>query len=142
MTPLSPPTLGRLHRYYTHGHTVLELAGEIDIAALLHLTPHVDAATTTPKQLVVVDLTPVIFLDCSGLRLLCHTHHRVTTRQGTLKLVCPHPLTRRVLRITRLDEVFHPAHTLVEALDRHTPHQGSPFVQGQAADSAAPARGS
>ncbi|WJV48974.1 STAS domain-containing protein [Streptomyces flavofungini] len=130
MTPPSPPTPERLRRYHAHGHTVLELTGEIDIAALLQLMPHVDAATETPEQFVVIDLTLVTFLDCSGLRLLCHAHRRVTTRQGNLELVCPHPLIRRVLHITRLDSVFDPVHTLAEALGRHTPHHGTPIVHG------------
>ncbi|MEU0649464.1 STAS domain-containing protein [Streptomyces umbrinus] len=33
--------------------------------------------------------TPVAFLDCSGLRILCRAEQRVRDRGGHLRLVCP-----------------------------------------------------
>ncbi|WP_329394632.1 STAS domain-containing protein [Streptomyces melanogenes] len=116
-TPASLPPY--LHTYRAQGHTVLELHGEIDLAATLEITPQLDTATALPELLVIIDLTPVTFFDCSGLRLLCRAHFRITALHGNLQLVCPHPLTLRVLRITRLSHIFHPVPTLGEALHHH-----------------------
>nr|WP_320776857.1 STAS domain-containing protein [Streptomyces sp. CRN 30] len=99
-----------------HGMTVIQFAGEIDIAAGIEIRPRLDAATSAAEQTVVVDLTPVEFFDCSGLRLLCRADERVRERGGRLLLVCPHPLIRRLLRACGLLGWFSPLRTLEEAL--------------------------
>jgi anti-anti-sigma factor len=96
--PLTRHLRVRRHR----GHTVLEFRGEIDIAAAAEIAPHLDAATAAPDAHVVIDLTPVEFFDCSGLRLLYRARHRVQDGPGRLRLVCSHPLTLRMLRVTGL----------------------------------------
>ncbi|WP_327350537.1 STAS domain-containing protein [Streptomyces sp. NBC_01304] len=104
-------------RTYRHlGHTVLELHGEIDIAAVLEIRPHLAAATAAPRPLIVIDLTPAVFFDCAGVGLLCCARQRIHDRGGTLVLVCPHQFTLRILRAVRLYRVFHPVPTLGEAL--------------------------
>lgn len=113
------PSRRHLSTYRVQGRTILELHGEIDIAATIAITPPLDAATGRPEPLVVLDLTRVTFLDCSGLSLLCRVHRRVTSRHGGLKLVCPHPQALRLLRLARLTGIFRPVHTLGEALGRH-----------------------
>lgn len=113
------PSRRHLSTYRVQGSTILELHGEIDIAATIAITPLLDAATSRPEPLVVLDLTQITFLDCSGLSLLCRVHRRVASRHGDLKLVCPHRQTLRLLRLARLTDVFRPVHTLGEALDRH-----------------------
>ncbi|MEV5438397.1 anti-sigma factor antagonist [Streptomyces sp. NPDC052682] len=98
------------------GHTVLEFHGEIDIAAADEITPHLDRATERPEARVVIDLRQVEFFDCSGLRLLSRVRSRVLDRHGRVVLVCTHPLTLRVLRITGLARVLPPQPTLEAAL--------------------------
>ncbi|MEV5427798.1 anti-sigma factor antagonist [Streptomyces sp. NPDC052701] len=98
------------------GHTVLEFRGEIDIAAAAELAPHLDQVTSRPEARVVIDLTRVEFFDCSGLRLLYRARSRVLDRHGRLLLVCTHPLTLRVLRITGLARLLPPQPTLEAAL--------------------------
>ncbi|CAL9349289.1 anti-sigma factor antagonist [Streptomyces sp. Tu 3180] len=98
------------------GHTVLEFRGEIDIAAAEEIAPHLDAATAAPDARIVIDLTGIEFFDCSGLRLLFRARHRVLAGQGRLCLVCTHPLTLRMLRITGLTRLLPPRPTLDAAL--------------------------
>ncbi|GGV39226.1 anti-sigma factor antagonist [Streptomyces griseoflavus] len=100
------------------GHTVLEFRGEIDIAAAAEIVPHLDMATTDPKARIVIDLTRVEFFDCSGLRLLYRARHRTADGPGSLRLVCAHPLTLRMLRITGLSRLLPPWPTLEAALGR------------------------
>jgi len=109
-----PPLTRHLRVRRDRGHTVLELHGEIDIAAATEITPHLDLATAEPDARVVVDLTHVTFFDLSGLRLLYRARHRLA--DGRLQLVCVHPLTLRMLRITGLTRLLPPWPSLDAAL--------------------------
>ncbi len=110
--PASPTRHLRVR--HDRGHTVLEFLGEIDIASASEVVPHLDRATGRPGSLVVLDLGGVEFFDCSGLRLLYRARQRVLDGGGEVHLVCAHPLTLRMLRITGLAEVLPPRPTLDE----------------------------
>src|SRR5690606_19122065 len=86
--------------------------------AAAEILPHLDAATTAPHTRVVIDLTRVEFFDCSGLRLLYRARRRVLDGQGDLRLVCAHPLTLRMLRITGLSRLLPPRPARDAALER------------------------
>ncbi|MEW1778825.1 anti-sigma factor antagonist [Streptomyces sp. NPDC086777] len=112
-----PAPLSRYLRIHQdRGHTVLELRGEIDIAAATEIAPHLDRVTAQENARVVIDLLPVAFFDCSGLRLLYRARSRVLERGGQLQLVCTHPLTLRVLKVTGLSRLLPPRPTLDAAL--------------------------
>ncbi|CAM5613269.1 Anti-sigma factor antagonist OS=Streptomyces tendae OX=1932 GN=GUR47_04545 PE=3 SV=1 [Streptomyces tendae] len=98
------------------GHTVLEFRGEIDIASAAEIAPHLDRETARPGARVVLDLGGIEFFDCSGLRLLYRARSQVLDRGGQVRLVCAHPLTLRMLRITGLARLLPPWPTLEEAL--------------------------
>ncbi|MEV4787069.1 anti-sigma factor antagonist [Streptomyces tuirus] len=100
------------------GHTVLEFRGEIDLAAASEIAPHLDRETARPAARIVVDLSRIDFFDCSGLRLLYRARSRVLDRRGQMLLVCAHPLTLRVLRITGLSRLLPPQPTLEAALEQ------------------------
>ncbi|GGV56832.1 anti-sigma factor antagonist [Streptomyces massasporeus] len=100
------------------GHTVLEFRGEIDLAAASEITPHLDRETGRPAARIVLDLSRIDFFDCSGLRLLYRARSRVLDRRGQVLLVCAHPLTLRVLRITGLSRLLPPQPTLDAALEQ------------------------
>ncbi|WP_340374262.1 anti-sigma factor antagonist [Streptomyces sp. SS7] len=98
------------------GYTVLEFRGEIDIVAATEIGPRLDEATAGPAPRVVIDLSPIDFFDCSGLRLLYRARRRVLDQDGELRLVCTHPLALRVLKATGLHRLLPPAATLDAAL--------------------------
>ncbi|MCZ0985216.1 anti-sigma factor antagonist [Streptomyces diastatochromogenes] len=107
------------------GHTVLEFRGEIDIAAATEITPALDRVTDRPGVRIVIDLRSVEFFDCSGLRLLYRARSRVLERGGRLHLVCAHPLTLRVFRVTGLSRLLPPQPTLDAALEQSEAASGS-----------------
>jgi anti-sigma B factor antagonist len=88
--------------------TVVEVAGEIDLATAGFLVEHLDAATRGPAPDVLVDLRRVEFLDCSGLRVLCRAETRARQRGGRLRLVSDRPRIRRLLRTSGLLGRFPP----------------------------------
>jgi anti-anti-sigma factor len=99
------------------GHTVVEFHGEIDIAAAVEIIPPLDRVTARPGARVVIDLSGVDFFDCSGLRLLYRARARIRAGGGELCLVCAHPLTLRVLKVTGLSRLLPPLPTLDAALE-------------------------
>ncbi|MFB6549478.1 MULTISPECIES: anti-sigma factor antagonist [unclassified Streptomyces] len=116
MRQQSPSPTRHLHVRRDRGHTVLEFRGEIDIASAADITPRLDRETERPDALVVLDLSGIEFFDCSGLRLLYRARRRVLDRGGQVHLVCTHPLTLRMLRITGLARLMPPRPTLEEVL--------------------------
>ncbi|MFJ8330183.1 STAS domain-containing protein [Streptomyces sp. NPDC094437] len=88
------------------GTTVVTLRGEIDLAAADPLVPRLDALTSGPQPDLVIDLRPVSFMDCAGLRVLCRTRNRVLARGGRLRLVTDGKNVVRLLRATGLGRAF------------------------------------
>ncbi|MFJ5966286.1 anti-sigma factor antagonist [Streptomyces sp. NPDC093060] len=121
-----PTPLTRLLRIHEdRGHTVVEFRGEIDIAAATEIAPALDRITDRPGGRIVIDLRSVEFFDCSGLRLLYRARSRVLERGGRLHLVCTHPLTLRVFRVTGLSRLLPPQATLEAALEQPEAASGS-----------------
>ncbi|WP_419994698.1 STAS domain-containing protein [Streptomyces boninensis] len=112
----APESSELLRTYPLRGFTVLELRGEIDLAALPRLQPHIDMATGGHAPQIAIDLRQVTFLDCSGLRLLCRARTRAEERGGEVRLVCTHPLTLRILRAAGLMQAFRPVADLEAAV--------------------------
>ncbi|MFB7560605.1 STAS domain-containing protein [Streptomyces brevispora] len=112
LLPLPEPC-GRVYR--RNGRTVVALRDEIDIATAALIAPALDVATSDGSPHVVVDLTEVSFLDCSGLTLLCRARRRALDRDGRFWLVCDCPRILRLLRAGRLHDAFRPVATPDEA---------------------------
>ncbi|MET7618559.1 STAS domain-containing protein [Streptomyces sp. NPDC005408] len=96
--------------------TVVELHGEIDIAAATLVGAYLDVVTAIRDHEVVVDLTHVAFFDCSGLALLCRARRRIAESGGRLWVVCDQPPVLRVFRAGGVLEVFRTLPTLEAAL--------------------------
>jgi anti-sigma B factor antagonist len=119
------PFTRHLRVHLSRGHTVLEFRGEIDIAAAVEIVPYLDRVTARPGARIVIDLRQVEFFDCSGLRLLHRARTRVLDHGGQLHLVCTHPLTLRVLRVTGTARLLRPHPTLDAALGQPEATSGS-----------------
>ncbi|MEU9010596.1 STAS domain-containing protein [Streptomyces sp. NPDC048479] len=113
LVPLPGP-YGRVYR--RQERTVVELHGEIDIAAVTLIGAYLDVVTAVRAHEVIVDLTHVEFFDCSGLALLCRARRRTTEFGGRLWVVCSRPATLRVFRAGGVLDVFRTLPTLDEAL--------------------------
>ncbi|WP_285567030.1 STAS domain-containing protein [Streptomyces sp. RTGN2] len=126
-----PEPCGRVYR--RDGRTVVALRDEIDIATAALIGPALDGATSQDTPQLVVDLTEVSFLDCSGLNLLCRARRRALDRDGRFWLVCDCPRILRLLRAGRLHDLFRPVATPDEAFRRAAAPDDAP----RAAESAA-----
>ncbi|NEB06137.1 STAS domain-containing protein [Streptomyces sp. SID13726] len=96
------------------GFTVVEAAGEIDLATAGFLGEHLDAATSAAGPEVLVDLRRVEFFDCSGLRALCRAESRARERGGRLRVVADGPRLHRLLRASGLWLRFPPLSEIPE----------------------------
>ncbi|MFE6973850.1 STAS domain-containing protein [Streptomyces sp. NPDC057682] len=104
-----PEPCGRVYR--RDGRTVVALRDEIDLATAALIGPALDGATAQNAPDLVVDLSEVSFLDCSGLSLLCRARRRALDRDGRFSLVCDCPRILRLLRAGRLHDLFRPVAT-------------------------------
>ncbi len=85
---------------------VVELAGEMDV----YTTPQAKEAMLDLLEkgyyLLVVNLHGTDYLDSTALGVLVGMLKRVREQGGQLRLVSPTPRIRRLLEITRLNNVF------------------------------------
>ena len=78
---------------------VIEARGEIDIDTAPRLNLELAAALKTHPE-VVLDLSRVTFMDCSGLRVLDHARHLARQHKSQLVLRGANALVRRLLELT------------------------------------------
>jgi anti-sigma B factor antagonist len=77
--------------------------GELDIATAPQLR-EVLTARPAPGGLLVVDLTPLTFMDSTGLAVIVQMANAVEAERGRLAVVCPPGPARLLLEVTGLDE--------------------------------------
>ena len=98
------------------GHCAIVTAGgEIDMETAVGLGRAVDEALSGSSTLVL-DLTLVTFMDSTGLGVLIAARNRTRDVGGSVSLVHPPDLVRKILAGTRLHEAFAVFGTLEEAL--------------------------
>lgn len=105
--------------------TVVQLAGDMDILVKPGLTAALDGLTDTVRPDLLLDLTRVTFMDCSGLAVLNRARVRTESRSGRLGLVVSDPVIRRTLRITGLAGLFDMYEDVDSALGGRT---GGPVI--------------
>jgi anti-sigma B factor antagonist len=96
----------------THGAVeVVTLEGELDMSTAQEVAETLDelAAARNP---IVVDLTALAFIDSSGIHALL----RPRPDEASIELVCPPGNVRRVLEVTKLEQVLPVHDTLDDAL--------------------------
>ena len=97
------------------GCAVVRATGEID-ARTVHEFHQVVAEAGTLASHVIIDLDQVTFVDSSGLGGLIVARKSARERGGSVSLVCPPPVVRRLLGSTRLQDVFAIYDSLDEAI--------------------------
>ncbi|MET8247675.1 STAS domain-containing protein [Streptomyces sp. NPDC005202] len=78
----------------------------------------------------MLDLRPVTFIDCAGLRLLCRARTRARARHGRLRLVTDGARFQRLLRLAQLADVFENHVRLTDALDPAAGTDAAPSAVG------------
>src|SRR5436305_3864125 len=81
------------------GHTVVSLAGELDIADAETLAFQLSALISAGHTRIVVDLTELAFCDAPGLRTLEKAARRAALRGGWVRLAGARAPMRRIIRI-------------------------------------------
>ncbi|MEU1820087.1 STAS domain-containing protein [Streptomyces roseifaciens] len=97
--------------------SVLELAGEIDLAAVPEAEALLARLLVKEQPAVVVDLIEVTFFDCALLGLLSRGRTRVLGAGGSFDVLCIRPWSLRLLRVAGLLEVFCPVASLADLAD-------------------------
>ena len=88
-------------------HTIVTLAGEIDLYTAPRLQSELSATMrAADPALVVVDMSGVEFCDSTGMNVLLAAHRAATERGGSLTLAAPRPSVRKILEVTGLQSVF------------------------------------
>jgi anti-sigma B factor antagonist len=98
-----------------HG-VILSIDGEVDLATAPQLRAKLLDLVQDGTGSLVVDLTPVPFIDSTGLSALLAGYQRAAARGRTMRLVCPEGPVLRVFRLTGMEMVFPISSSLVEAL--------------------------
>ncbi len=95
---------------------VLRLRGELDVCSRDGLRAAISSAFKRCPRTLVLDLSALEFIDCSGLSVLIWAHNLLEADRRQLLITgCP-PAARRLIRLTGADQYLHlcPAHA------RHT----------------------
>jgi anti-sigma B factor antagonist len=88
-------------------HTVVALAGEIDLYTAPRLQSELAATLrSADPALVVVDMSGVEFCDSTGMNVLLAAHRQACERGGDLSLAAPRVAVRKILEVTGLASVF------------------------------------
>ncbi|MFE6774928.1 STAS domain-containing protein [Streptomyces sp. NPDC057702] len=95
-----------IRRWTIDRFLIIELHGEIDILVAAANSDFLAGQDLERQPDVVVDLTGVTFIDCSGLGVLCQLANRLRRRGRLLRIVVADSFTLKLLRATRLTEVF------------------------------------
>jgi anti-sigma B factor antagonist len=103
------------HVYQQDGSSVVVASGEVDLATAPALRRAIEVAADIAPR-VVVDLASVSFIDSLGVSVLIKARGNGPT-QRSLSLVQPSALVRKVLHLTRLDELFAIYDTWQDATD-------------------------
>lgn len=85
----------------------LFLKGEIDVYTAEKLKEALIPLTNIEKSDVVVDLSQVSYIDSTGLGIFIGALKATHQHESSLKLIGMTERTRRLFRITGLDEVIH-----------------------------------
>ena len=98
LPPAGPPS--------AQGVAVVHAPEELDLATapLLHAALHKCIQAAHPT--IHVDMSRVTFLDCRGISAVVMAHNVAAQRGLSLLVVCPSPVARRLLELTRLVDVL------------------------------------
>ncbi|GGR52372.1 STAS domain-containing protein [Streptomyces netropsis] len=96
---------------------VLELTGEVDIAAVPETEALLMRLMALGKPVVVVDLRAVTFFDCAVLGALYRARAGQLAAGGGFEVLCVRPWALKIIRMAGLLEVFRPVASLTDLAD-------------------------
>jgi anti-sigma B factor antagonist len=95
----------------SHEAAVFELVGEIDAHTAPHLASHFDPLPSEVRDVLVLDMSDVSFMDSSGLRVLIELNQRAGEAGVGLTVRSPSRAVARLIEISGLDGVIEVSST-------------------------------
>jgi anti-anti-sigma factor len=86
----------------------LSLRGELDVCNKDLLAGAIGSALERGARMLVVDLSALDFMDCSGLSVLVETRIQLAEGQGQLVITGSQPIVRRLFHLMGLDSYLDP----------------------------------
>lgn len=83
--------------------SVVRLQGELDASTEDRLRLAIGGALNRSPEVLVVDLSALGFMDCSGLSVLVWAHQRLAEQERQLLITGAQPVVQRLIRLTGLD---------------------------------------
>jgi len=91
-----------------HGRrSVLLLQGELDLCTRDRVRRAISSALKHRPRILVLDLSGLDFIDCSGLSVLVWAHNRLAEQGRQLVITGSKPMVRRVICLAGADEYLH-----------------------------------
>jgi anti-anti-sigma factor len=90
------------------GRSVLILLGELDLCNKDLLAGAIGSALERGARTLVVDLSGLDFMDCSGLSVLVATRKQLAEGHGQLVITGSQPIVRRLFHVMNLDSYLDP----------------------------------
>ena len=104
---------------YIVRHILVALAGRFDAYSVPIIQKQLDTLRKEGVKHFILDLTQIEFMDSAGLAVLVKLLKRVQDVDGTVSLVMPkEEAARRILRLTRFDQIFPVVETVKAAVSR------------------------
>lgn len=95
-------------------HTVVGVAGELDVASAPLLRDTLLGLLNRGAPSLVVDLRAVTFIDSTGVGSLLRIHHRQGLLGGVVHFVADQPAVLRVLEVMQLTGRLHVTATIAD----------------------------
>jgi anti-anti-sigma factor len=103
----SYPHLTITAEHHGRRRSVLVVQGELDLCTRDRLRRAICSALKHRPQILVVDLSGLDFIDCSGLSVLIWGHKRLAEQERQLVIAGGKPIVRRVIQLAGAEEYLH-----------------------------------
>jgi anti-anti-sigma factor len=111
--------------YYCGRRSVLRLQGELDVCTKDQLRLAISNALERPLSLLIIDLSALSFMDCSGLSVLVRAHQYLAGQDCQLLITGAQPMVQRLIHLTGLDTYLQLS-TTEPAAQRSNGHNRAP----------------
>jgi anti-anti-sigma factor len=103
----SYPHLTITTEHHGRRRSVLHVRGELDLCTRDRLRRAISSALKHQPRILVVDLSGLDFIDCSGLSVLIWAHKRLAEQERQLLITGSKPIVRRVICLAGAEEYLH-----------------------------------
>lgn len=96
------------------GAPLIHVRGEVDSSSVKHLHQAIDDALLSHSDVILLDLTDLVYIDSAGLNVLFDTTRAISQR-GWIGVIAPNPMVLKLFKMGGL--VHHPCFHVFEDVD-------------------------